>query len=302
MTVRGPSSGVGGSKWSKYWATRSSVSTKSSEWLPRRARMRASDRLAVRRTVDRLGNDAGGFQQPAVVGPHLPGPEGEVENDIPACSDEIQQLRPEVGLDLVAYLCRQRHGADASAPHLHVEGQPDHAAALQPLGAGRLPRPGGTTHEDHTAHGRTLRRARFGGRGPRATGSAAGLGSLSRVSELPISSKYRSTPDAPVTSEDREQLSRRLNDAFTAGRLDQDDYSQRLDRLFAAQRLGELVPVVDGLPAVATYSDPAAVQQPSDRPPGELTEARSGNRLTIAVIGGVLVLVIVLAVVLAAVL
>ncbi len=66
-----------------------------------------------------------------------------------------------------------------------------------------------------------------------------------------------------MTSEDREQLSRRLNDAFTAGRLDQDDYSQRLDRLFAAQRLGELVPVVDGLPAVATYSDPAAVQQPS---------------------------------------
>lgn len=38
--LSGPSSCVGGSKWSKYSATRSSVSTKSSEWLPRLALMR----------------------------------------------------------------------------------------------------------------------------------------------------------------------------------------------------------------------------------------------------------------------
>jgi hypothetical protein len=119
------------------------------------------------------------------------------------------------------------------------------------------------------------------------------------VTELPISSKYRSTPQAPVTTDEREQLTRRLNDAFAAGRLDQDDYSQRLDRLYAAQRLGELVPVVDGLPAVAAYQDPAMVQQPSARPPGELTEARNGSRFTVAVILGVLLLVIVLAILLA---
>jgi hypothetical protein len=128
------------------------------------------------------------------------------------------------------------------------------------------------------------------------------VGSLSQVSELPISSKYRSTPQAPVTADEREQLARRLNDAFAAGRLDQDDYSQRLDRLFAAQRLGELVPVVDGLPAVAAYQDPAMVQQQSVRPPGELAEARNGSRFTVAVIAGVLLLVIVLAVLLAALL
>jgi Domain of unknown function (DUF1707) len=93
-----------------------------------------------------------------------------------------------------------------------------------------------------------------------------------------------------------------LNDAFAAGRLEQDDYSQRLDRLYAAHRLGELVPVVDGLPAVASYTDPAMVQQPSTRPPGELAEARNGSRLTVAVIAGVLLIVIVLAVLLAALL
>jgi hypothetical protein len=121
------------------------------------------------------------------------------------------------------------------------------------------------------------------------------------VSELPISSKYRSTPEAPVTADEREQLTRRLNDAFAAGRLEQDDYSQRLDRLYAAQRLGELVPVVTGLPAVATYADPSMVQQSGSRP-GELAEARSGNRLAVAVIAGVLLIVIVLAVLLAALL
>ena len=40
-------------------------------------------------------------------------------------------------------------------------------------------------------------------------------------SELPISSPYRSTPDAPVTESEREQVSSRLNAAFTSGELDQ---------------------------------------------------------------------------------
>ena len=57
-------------------------------------------------------------------------------------------------------------------------------------------------------------------------------------SELPISSPYRSTPDAPVTESERDQLSSRLNAAFTAGTLDAEDYQARLDTLFAAQRLG----------------------------------------------------------------
>ena len=46
----------------------------------------------------------------------------------------------------------------------------------------------------------------------------AALGSLGAVSSnLPISSPYRSTPDAPVTEGERNQLSTRLNAAFEAG-------------------------------------------------------------------------------------
>lgn len=121
------------------------------------------------------------------------------------------------------------------------------------------------------------------------------------MSELPISSKYRSTPDAPVTDVEREELTRRLNDAFAAGKLDQDAYSARLDQLYAAQRLGELVPVVQELPAVQTYADPAMVQQAAGRP-GEVSTARSGNRLTVAVIAAVVLIAIIIAILLVAIL
>ena len=105
-------------------------------------------------------------------------------------------------------------------------------------------------------------------------------------SNLPISSPYRSTPDAPVTDAERDRLNARLNAAFTAGTLEQEDYHARLDRLFAAQRLGELVPVVEGLPPLPTHSNPAIVTS-SGGQPGELSESRPPGRLTAVVVGGV---------------
>jgi hypothetical protein len=122
------------------------------------------------------------------------------------------------------------------------------------------------------------------------------------MSELPISSKYRSTPDAPVTDGEREQLTRRLNDAFAAGKLDQNAYSSHLDRLYAAQRLGELVPVVENLPAVPAYNDPEVVQQASDGRPGEVSPARPANRLALAVIAAIVLIVIIIGILLAAIL
>jgi hypothetical protein len=104
-------------------------------------------------------------------------------------------------------------------------------------------------------------------------------------SNLPISSPYRSTPDAPVTAKERDQLSSRLNAAFSEGTIDQDDYQARLDQLFAAQKLGQLVPVVDGLPPLQTYENPAIIT--SGGQPGQLAEARSGTGLSLAVVGGV---------------
>jgi hypothetical protein len=123
-------------------------------------------------------------------------------------------------------------------------------------------------------------------------------GSLDQVSSnLPISSPYRSKPDAPVSDAERDRLNARLNAAYTAGALQQEDYQARLDLLFAAQRLGELVPVVEGLPPLPTYSSPAIVAS-SDGQPGELSESRPPGRLTAIVIGGVAAAVLIIAILL----
>lgn len=116
-------------------------------------------------------------------------------------------------------------------------------------------------------------------------------------SNLPISSPYRSTPDAPVTDAERDRLNARLNAAYTAGTLDQDDYRARLDLLFAAKRLGELVPVVDGLPPLPTHSSPAIVANSSGEP-GELSESRPPGMLTAAVVGGVAVAILLIVILL----
>lgn len=103
-----------------------------------------------------------------------------------------------------------------------------------------------------------------------------------------------------MPDDEREQISTRLNAAFEAGSLDVDDYRARLDRLFAAQTLGELVPVVGGLPPVQTHTPPAIVEGPPGAP-GELAEARSGAGLTVvtvSVLAGVLLLVAILLIIL----
>jgi uncharacterized membrane protein len=115
-------------------------------------------------------------------------------------------------------------------------------------------------------------------------------------SNLPISSPYRSTPDAPVTTTERDRLSARLNAAYADGALEEEDYRARLDRLFAASKLGELVPVVDGLPPLPTYESPAFVQNAAGQP-GELAASRPGSSfsvLLLAIIVGVVVLITIL--------
>jgi hypothetical protein len=111
-------------------------------------------------------------------------------------------------------------------------------------------------------------------------------------SDLPISSPYRSTPEAPVTEAERDQLSARLNAAYTAGTLDTEDYQARLDTLFAAQRLGQLVPVVQGLPPLQTYADPAIVAGQGGGRPGEVSEPRSATGVALVAVGGVLLVVL----------
>jgi uridylate kinase len=113
-------------------------------------------------------------------------------------------------------------------------------------------------------------------------------------SNLPISSPYRSKPDAPVTEAEREQLSSRLNAAFTDGKLEQDDYQIRLDQLFAATRMGQLLPVVEGLPPMPTHANPEIVASGGGEP-GQLTDTRSASRFALLLIAVLVVAIVLIA-------
>ena len=113
-------------------------------------------------------------------------------------------------------------------------------------------------------------------------------------SNLPISSPYRSTPDAPVTEAEREHLSSRLNAAFTDGKLEQDDYQFRLDSLFAATRMGQLLPVVEGLPPMPTHANPEIVGNGGGEP-GQLTDTRSASRFALVLIAVLVVAIVLIA-------
>lgn len=110
---------------------------------------------------------------------------------------------------------------------------------------------------------------------------------------LPISSRYRSQPNEPVTEAERSRLSAQLNEAFERGDIDQPTYSRLLDEVFAAQRLGDLVGAVEALGKPATYNVPAIVEQAPQGRPGELTRARTpAARTQLMLVGGIGALVL----------
>lgn len=119
------------------------------------------------------------------------------------------------------------------------------------------------------------------------------------MSNLPISSKYVSTPDKPVDAVEREAVVARVNAAFESGALDDLDYRRCLDLAFAARTLGQLRPVVEALPPVATYDTPANIEQAPVQP-GQLAPAGTpANRTLVLAAGGVAAALLVLIVLLA---
>lgn len=82
-------------------------------------------------------------------------------------------------------------------------------------------------------------------------------------------------PHQRFTEADRDKIAGRLRDAFADGRLDQPEFSSRLDQLYAVQTYGELEPLVRDLPPVRTYQTPAVVQDSKPAPaPGEFPERK----------------------------
>lgn len=115
------------------------------------------------------------------------------------------------------------------------------------------------------------------------------------MSSLPPSSKYLQQASAAVDDAEREVLTKRISDAFADGRMGQDDYMAALDVIYAAQQLGELVPVIERLPAVAV--EVPNLVQTSGAPAGQVSPSRNVLVPALLVTGGILTLLMILAVV-----
>ncbi|MFI7062051.1 DUF1707 domain-containing protein [Kribbella sp. NPDC050124] len=103
-------------------------------------------------------------------------------------------------------------------------------------------------------------------------------------------------PHQRFTEADRDKIAGRLRDAFADGRLDQPEFSSRLDQLYSVQTYGELEPLVRDLPPARTYQTPAVVQDSKPTPaPGEFPERKKkdGPKGPAALSGGFTPVVIV---------
>jgi len=111
---------------------------------------------------------------------------------------------------------------------------------------------------------------------------------------LPPSSKYLQRAADPVDEVERESLTARLNAAFSDGRISHDEYAHAMDVVYAARTLGDLVPVIERLPA-ASVDVPAIVQQ-GGPPAGRVTEARNliPMAIGVGVVGVALVAILML--------
>lgn len=72
---------------------------------------------------------------------------------------------------------------------------------------------------------------------------------------------------------ERDSLNRRLNAAFADGRMTHEDYAAAMDAVYGARVLGDLVPVIERLPAAAV--DVPAIVDQGGPPAGRVAESRN---------------------------
>ncbi|WP_327743917.1 DUF1707 domain-containing protein [Streptomyces europaeiscabiei] len=76
-------------------------------------------------------------------------------------------------------------------------------------------------------------------------------------------------PDVPAAADlrasdaDRERVSEQLRDALAEGRLDMEEFEERLDATYKARTYGELAPITRDLPGAGAVAPPTVVPPPS---------------------------------------
>src|ERR1700732_4284006 len=80
------------------------------------------------------------------------------------------------------------------------------------------------------------------------------------------SGRPESLPDTRASDAEREQIAERLREAVAEGRLDMEEFEERLDTAYKARTHGELVPLVRDLPAPGTVTGVALPAQTGGAP------------------------------------
>ncbi|QMU67681.1 DUF1707 domain-containing protein [Streptacidiphilus sp. P02-A3a] len=85
---------------------------------------------------------------------------------------------------------------------------------------------------------------------------------------------------------DRERVVEALREAYAEGRLTAEEHSERVDSVYAAKTMGELVPLTKDLPAHSEVHRSAPAAAPAPRRTQPEPPARQENPRMIAVFGG----------------
>ncbi|WP_344967957.1 DUF1707 SHOCT-like domain-containing protein [Salinactinospora qingdaonensis] len=91
---------------------------------------------------------------------------------------------------------------------------------------------------------------------------------------------------------ERDRVAKRLGDALAEGRLAQEEHAERLDALYRAKTMGELIPLVRDLPAESASHDERDLRTEKGMPDISSEEARQlaatsqGRENIVAVFGG----------------
>lgn len=94
-----------------------------------------------------------------------------------------------------------------------------------------------------------LDRAQFGWRTERAAGMEYVSGLLSMITDLPtLPAAEPKPPEKRCTRADRDQVADVLSQHFSAGSLDQDEFSERMEKAMTAKFPGDLLPLLADLP------------------------------------------------------
>ena len=87
-------------------------------------------------------------------------------------------------------------------------------------------------------------------------------------------------PEMRASDAERDRVAERLRDAVAEGRLEMDEFEQRLDAAYKARTHGELAPLVRDLPAPGSTVEPAGASSPVAAGQAATWAARIGGPAT----------------------